>query len=123
MNTKDIGNISETRFLYECAIRGTGVSVPIGDNLRYDAIVDISGKLLRIQVKTMRKIETSRYEFSLKSINWNSGTINNYKDDVDYFFAFNADDCVWVLVPICDVGVSSFRVDSERISKYGKWFS
>lgn len=51
MNNKDKGNIGESKIIYEFAKRGVQVSIPFGDNARYDLIAEFGGKLNKIQVK------------------------------------------------------------------------
>ncbi len=52
MNTKQKGNIAEHAAIVEGLKRGWGVSIPTGDYLPYDLIYDISGHLVRIQIKS-----------------------------------------------------------------------
>lgn len=51
MNTKLKGDIAEQAAIFRLLNLGFGVSKPVGDRLPYDLIVDISGKLVKIQVK------------------------------------------------------------------------
>ena len=51
MNSKDKGNIGEAIMLAEFIKRGIQVSIPFGDNARYDLIIDLNGKLYKVQVK------------------------------------------------------------------------
>ncbi len=51
-NTKAIGTVTALEFAVECVKRGVIVSEPIGDYAPYDYIVDVLGKLYKIQVKT-----------------------------------------------------------------------
>ena len=51
MNSKEKGNIGEGLALAEFAKRGIQVSIPFGDNARYDLIAEFNGKLNKIQVK------------------------------------------------------------------------
>jgi hypothetical protein len=53
-NTKAIGDISEAMVIAELVSRGFLVSIPFGENHRYDLIADDGKRLLRIQVKTGR---------------------------------------------------------------------
>jgi PD-(D/E)XK endonuclease len=53
-DTKRIGDISEAAVISAFTKRGFDVSVPFGENHRYDLIVDDGQKLLRVQVKTGR---------------------------------------------------------------------
>jgi hypothetical protein len=54
MNTKQVGEISETAISLRLLKLGKSVSRPIGDNQRYDLVVDVDGKFQRLQVKTAR---------------------------------------------------------------------
>ena len=52
MHTKDAGDIAEQFMIAHCLKRGWSVSKPIGDNQRYDMVLDRGdGKLLKIQTK------------------------------------------------------------------------
>lgn len=51
MSTKLKGYIAEQAAILKLLELGWGVSRPIGDRLAYDLIVDIEGKLAKIQVK------------------------------------------------------------------------
>ena len=53
-DTKTIGDRSEVAVLAALAQRGYLISIPFGENHRYDLIADDGSKLLRIQVKTGR---------------------------------------------------------------------
>jgi len=50
-DTKTKGALTVLEFAYECVKRGATVSEPIGDNSRYDLIVDSGTRLSRVQVK------------------------------------------------------------------------
>ena len=132
MNTKQIGHIAEIAFLLECANRKITVSIPYGDNARYDFIVDINNKLLKVQVKHM-KDKGKYYSFATRSTDWNSKIFKNYKDDVDYIFAYCKDDKNYVLVPVSKITQSSMTIRKHNaistqikkmniIEDYQKWF-
>jgi PD-(D/E)XK endonuclease len=53
-NTKAIGDLSEVMVIAALVRGGYLVSIPFGENHRYDVIADDGMKLLRIQVKTGR---------------------------------------------------------------------
>jgi PD-(D/E)XK endonuclease len=53
-NTKSIGDLSEAVVIAALVRRGYLVSIPFGENHRYDIIADDGERLLRIQVKTGR---------------------------------------------------------------------
>ncbi len=51
MNTKQKGVVSEYAVVLKAMEFGWGVSTPLGDHLPYDLILDLAGKLVKIQVK------------------------------------------------------------------------
>ncbi len=51
MNTKHKGDIAEQAAILEALKRGWGALRPVGDNLSYDLVFDVSGMLAKIQVK------------------------------------------------------------------------
>lgn len=53
-NTQVKGAITEQKCFLRCLEMGYQVSKPLFDNARYDFILDIGEKLLKIQVKTSR---------------------------------------------------------------------
>lgn len=55
-NTKSIGDTSEAVVLAEFIKAGFPVLLPFGDNQRYDMVVEVSGRLLRVQCKTARPL-------------------------------------------------------------------
>ena len=53
-DTKTRGDASEMRVILALAEAGYAVSIPFGENHRYDLIADEGSRLLRVQVKTGR---------------------------------------------------------------------
>src|SRR5579871_2546280 len=51
MDTKQKGDIAEQAAILQSLKRGWGVLDPIGDRLPYDLVFDVSGSLVKIQVK------------------------------------------------------------------------
>lgn len=52
MDTKLKGDISEQSVILFALQKGWGVAKPIGDRLPYDVILDINGRLVKVQVKS-----------------------------------------------------------------------
>ena len=52
MDTKAKGDIAEQAAIFHALKRGWAVLQPIGDRLPYDLVFDISGSLIKIQVKS-----------------------------------------------------------------------
>ena len=61
--------------------QGFSVSVPIGDDDRYDFIVDFDGKLIKMQSKTSNLTRTvDCLNFATASIKYNASEIGLYED-------------------------------------------
>ena len=59
------GNISEQQFILYCLNNDIKVSRPVFNDARYDFIIDINNKLLRVQVKTAYDSQTEeRFVFN-----------------------------------------------------------
>jgi PD-(D/E)XK endonuclease len=50
MDTKLKGDVAEQTVILESLKKGWGVSRPVGDRMPYDLVVDINGKLVKVQV-------------------------------------------------------------------------
>ena len=104
LTSKEKGNLTELQCLTAFYKLGHSVSIPYGDNCRYDFILDVNGKLLKIQVKTSKYVSDGCFLFSTRSTRVNSrGVINTTytKDDIDYFATFYNDKCYLVPVEGC----------------------
>lgn len=75
LSTKQIGNINEAKCLARFIELGYEVSIPYGDSAKYDLIVDINGKLLRMQCKNPREIVDEDQNVVAIEMNtfWSSG--------------------------------------------------
>lgn len=71
MNTKLKGDIAEQAAILQALKRGWGVLNPVGDRLPYDLVLDVEGKLVRVQVKSA----------------WFDG-VRLYIEDLDLFYVF-----------------------------------
>lgn len=86
MNTTDKGKITESVILSKALQLGIIVSIPFGNQERYDQIWDINGKLLKIQIKTShpRRAGGDAIEFNCySSVNGKRYLYN--KEQIDYF--------------------------------------
>ena len=96
---------------------GFPVLKPICDNYRYDYIVDIGTRFIRIQCKTCRvNQDKTKLEFSGRSVHINSQKSTQLvytKDEIDYFFTYYND--VSYLIPI-ENGLKSYtlRLDETK---------
>lgn len=94
METKRIGNIGEAFVLAKLVSLGIPVFLPFGDNESSDLVVEIEGKLCKIQVKTSSSIKKNHtYVVDLRR-NKNPWCAAKGKErekytDIDYFASYN----------------------------------
>lgn len=110
MNTKTIGNITETQVLAELVKSGKDVLIPWGDNLRYDLAYVEGAKLIRVQCKTGRLCD-GFVEFSCHSSQQHRGGGNKpYHGEADLFGVYCAALDTVYLVPVDNCGTSKARL-------------
>ena len=84
--------------------KGFSVSVPIGDDDRYDFIVDFNGKLIRMQSKTSNLTRTENcLNFMTASINYNSKGSHRTQytsEEIDYFCTIHPETEQVYIVPV-----------------------
>lgn len=83
------------------------MSIPFGDNARYDLIADFGGKLNKIQVKYCDHI-TKNNSVVLYCRSSTNHTTNKhyttYENDIDYFAFYIPKWDISLLIPISDIG-------------------
>ena len=104
LSSKQKGNLTELQCITSFYELGYSVSIPYGENSRYDFIADINGKLIKIQVKTSSEHDDGKvFEFSCRSVR--GTTQGNFSrkytaDEIDYFCTYFKGKCY--LVPISE---------------------
>ena len=94
-STKYIGNLTELQCITRFYELGYPISIPYGDSEKYDMILDVNGKLYRLQCKHAKPHINEEFVVDyirLKTI-WSSGYTRNKpyvrhkysKEDCDYF--------------------------------------
>ena len=106
LNPKQRGNLTELQCISAFYEHGCHVSIPFGENSRYDFIADVEGKLLRVQVKTSssKKNTSDAIEFSCRSSYLNTKGVRNAKytdKEIDYFATYWKNVCYIVPVSEC----------------------
>lgn len=94
MNHTQIGDITEQRFILYCMERNIPISKPLNNNLPYDCIIDMNGRLLKIQVKTgyNNKVENGFvFNTCSTSKNYTEITTKDYKGLIDGFITWYKD--------------------------------
>lgn len=90
MNTKDKGDIAEAATITKLKKEGYTVSIPFGDNAKYDLIYDDGSNLIRVQCKN-GKYKDGSVVFSCSSNHRKDGNIvrSSYsEEDVDAFIVY-----------------------------------
>lgn len=108
MTSKHKGNLTELQCLAAFVEQGCTVSIPYGDNSRYDFIVDIDRRLYKIQVKTssLKKDTDNAIVFSCRSTHVNCSGVKNVRyneNEIDFFATYWENQCY--LIPIKESSV------------------
>ena len=126
MNSKAKGNIGEGVVLSEFVKRGIQVSIPFGDNARYDLIAEFNGKLNKIQVKYCNEINEA-WSIICNCISSTNHTTNKhyttYENDIDYFAFYLVPLDRTILVPIEDIGTKkrlAVRIEKSKNNRSDK---
>jgi hypothetical protein len=118
LSTHFQGKITELQVANAFLELGFQVSQPLVSDSRYDFIVDINGKLLKIQVKTFRLGENGEYFiFTTSTSHTNTkGTINcSYsKDEIDYFATMYDGDCYIISISECGKREQRLRIKPTK---------
>lgn len=88
MNHIQVGDITEYRFALYCMERNIPISKPMNNNLPYDFIIDLNGRLLKLQVKTgYNSSSKDGFMFNTRSTSKNYAEITNkdYNGLIDGF--------------------------------------
>ena len=99
LTSKQKGNLTELQCLTAFSQCGCSVSIPYGDNSKYDFIADVDGRLLKIQVKTASLKNESAIKFSCRTTHVNCAGVKNERyssNDVDYFATYWENQCYLV---------------------------
>lgn len=108
LTSKQKGNLTELQCLTAFVECGYSVSIPYGDNSKYDFIADIDGRLLKIQVKTasLKNKDENAIKFSCRSTHVNCTGIKSERysnNDIDYFATYWNNQCYLVPVNECSI--------------------
>lgn len=123
LNAKQNGNLTELQCITSFYELGYKVSLPYGEDSRYDFIVDIDGILIKVQVKTCRVLEdNSVITFSCRSTRINSqGCYHRQysKDEIDYFCTYYNNKCYLIPVEECS-NEKRLRLKPPKNNQRGK---
>jgi len=110
MHKLDKGSLSESKILAALLAAEYKVSIPWGQNTRYDLIADTNGTLYRVQCKTawMSK-DGTRLHFNTRSCNATI-TPKSYRGQIEYFAVYSPDLDKVYLLAVDDVGQTSCQL-------------
>ena len=112
IETKKKGNLTELECITELTRLGYLVSIPFGEDSRYDCIIDVNNKLYRIQCKTSSElydennvITSIRFKTCRQSGNCaRISTRAKYtKEEIDFFATSYRGKCYLVPVEECSL--------------------
>lgn len=106
LDTKIMGNTTEMECMLEFMKLGYQVSIPFGEDSRYDFIADVNNKLYRIQCKHSSPIIDNDIitAINFKTVRQSGSKANNWirikytTDEIDYFATSYEGKCY--LVPV-----------------------
>lgn len=110
LNTKHYGALIELQVMTYLFELGYQVSIPYGDNARYDFILDVNNSLYKIQVKSAHQENEGVYKISCSRMRINRGeNIRKHysNEEVDFFATMIKGKCY--LIPQSEVS------DSKRL--------
>lgn len=104
MNSKKKGDVSTTMIAARLLKKGYAVLTPIGDNERYDLVIETNGDFKTIQCKTARYTPSKTgIMFNCRSVyshRKEKYVIKTYKGEVDFFGVYHPDMDKTYLVPV-----------------------
>lgn len=110
INTKHRGALTELQVLTYLFGLGYQVSIPFGDNARYDLVLDIDNKLYKIQVKSASKTPNEgvyKIDCSRMRVNRGENVRKHYSsEEVDFFATMINEKCY--LIPQSEVSDSKY---------------
>lgn len=122
LTPKQKGNLTELKCISAFYELGYQCSIPYGENSRYDFIADINGKLIRVQCKTSREIDSGVIEFPCRSSrsNTHSNLQRRYTaNEIDYFCTYWNDMCYLVPVNECSIAKKLRFIPPKNGQKVG----
>jgi hypothetical protein len=114
--------MAEAAFLAKAARLKFSVACPWGDSDRYDFILDVGGRLLRVQVKSAHRAgEDGGYSFRAHG----SSLAAYQADEIDVLVAYVVPEDVWYVFPVRELGglrsLKLFPGSRKKRSKFERY--
>jgi len=103
---------------------GKTVLLPIGDNERYDLVIDEGTKFVRMQCKTGRLVKgTLRFKAASTNLERGKWTQRDYRGQADVFGVYCRELDKVYLVPVAEVGKREgfLRIEPTQTTKGVRW--
>lgn len=109
-DTKRLGNLTELQCITAFVEKGYQVSIPFGEDSRYDFIADVEDRLLKIQCKSCHEVldeegDLVGIRFKCVRQTGNAATkwarVKYQENEIDYFATFYNNNCYLVPLKEC----------------------
>lgn len=125
MNTKDIGDLSESAVVKELKSMGYTVLTPFGDNASYDVVYDNGKELKKVQVKHGR-VDDRAVKATLEKCRHNGKSMRHEKyeeGDLDEYMIYCSEKDIVYVVPFEDAPETEIclRFESETDHPSIRW--
>jgi hypothetical protein len=118
-----VGDVAELKFMVLMREMGYTVCKPMSHHSRYDFIVDMSGDMKRVQVKSTnyKKNDGSNYG-AYVCHSYTQKRKNRYlKSEVDYIAVYITGCDAWYMIPIQEIKGENIRMYPHRTDSRGKF--
>ncbi|WVN41148.1 group I intron-associated PD-(D/E)XK endonuclease [beta proteobacterium MWH-UniP1] len=106
-NPKHVGEVTQAIILAELLKRGIAVSIPFGDNQRYDLIIELATGFQRVQCKTGR-LKKGAIEFAVASSRYHRGGRRvSYVNQIELFAVYCPANGKCYLVPAASLALKN----------------
>jgi len=114
MNSKDKGNVAEAYVLAALLKQGLTVSIPYGENARYDMVFERSNRFYTVQCK-LGRLRNGRVKFNLRSVYKVKGKLftRSYGSTIDYYGVYCQELNTVYLVPVTGLGATEASLNLE----------
>ena len=116
-NSKAVGDETEARAISKLISCGYSVSIPFGDNDKYDLVVDTGDDLYRIQCKTGWSNKADTFRFNTHSQTTKDGVYHEdtYQGAIDAFLVYypEKDQFYWIGAADATEQKMELRFESE----------
>jgi hypothetical protein len=114
-NSKARGDETEAKIITQLLTEGYSVSIPFGDNDKYDLVVDDEGTLYRVQCKTawQNKRETIRFNTHSQTTKNGAYCEHTYSETIDAFCVRYPENEQLYWIPVSDATTQKMELRFE----------